>query len=409
MSHIRKHLDQPQNKEISRELQLRQLTALLEISRRAVSLDTEPLLGLILDQLKTIVDYSSAAVMAIAGDELTILAFRGSRNQQEVLPWQIPLKDAQIHKQVIQRQKPIIISDLWVDTPEALAVREVMGQRLESNLDDVQSWMGIPLIVKEQMRGMLALFHHQPNYYTSKQVDQALAFAHQVAMAIENDRLYQQIHHLATLQERDRLAREMHDQLAQALGFINIKTSIISELLETGQNSEAQTNLQELKQVARDTYTDVREEIFNLRTKLSAGEKFLPLLRDYLAEYQKHHQTEVSLIVADEDLAEFSAAVGTQLIRIIQESLHNVRKHAQASQIFIRLEPDQDQICLCIEDNGIGFDPKQQIEREGRSSFGLQIMGERAESVGGSLEIEASPGQGTRLKIFIPAPNEERT
>lgn len=404
MGDTRKQLNQPHNQKISHELQLRQLTALLEISRRAVSLDTEPLLGLILDQLKTIVDYSRAAVIAIAGDELTILAFRGARNQQVVLPWQVPLKDAQIHRQVIQRQKPIIISDLWADTPEALAVREVVGQQLASDLDDVQSWMGIPLIVKEQMRGMLALFHNQSDFYTSEQVDRALAFAHQVAMAIENDRLYQQIHHLATLQERDRLAREMHDQLAQALGYINIQTSIISNLLETGQINEAHANLQELKQVARDTYTDVREEIFNLRTKLSAGEKFLPLLRDYLAEFQKHHAVEVNLIIEDKDLAEFSAAVGTQLIRIIQEALHNIRKHAQASQIVIRLEPDQDRICLCIEDNGRGFDPEQ-IKEEKQSSFGLQIMGERAESVGGSLEIGASPGQGTRLRILIPAPD----
>ena len=385
----------------SEQAEFLQLAALLEITHHIVSLDTEPLLGLVLDQLKSLVKYTCAAIVALAGEELVVIAFRGPDHQKEIKNWQIPLKNSPFEYIITHQREPVIISDIWADTPEAQTFRNVAGEQLESALKSIHSWIGIPLVVKKTLRGMLILLHEKPNFYTVEQGNQVLVFAHQVAIAIENDQLYQQVQHLATLEERERLAREMHDQLAQALGYINIKTSIINDLLENEQIGEAQEHLRELKQIARDTYTDVREEIFNLRTKISAGEKFLPILREYVADYQEQHHTEINLIITDGELAELSSAAGTQLIRIIQEALHNVRKHAQANQVIIRLEPDGNQVCLYIEDNGTGFDPKQ-TRRGKRSSFGLQIMRERAESIGGRLEIHSKPGDGTQLRVSVP-------
>jgi signal transduction histidine kinase len=130
----------------------------------------------------------------------------------------------------------------------------------------------------------------------------------------------------------------------------------------------------------------------------------VPLLNDYLAEYQRHHAVEIKLVIEDKESIELSATASTQLIRIIQEALNNIRKHAQANRVTIRLESHANQVCLHIEDDGTGYDPIA-VEQEKTSSFGLQIMRERAESVGGSMDIEASPGRGTHLKVLIPVTN----
>jgi signal transduction histidine kinase len=215
------------------------------------------------------------------------------------------------------------------------------------------------------------------------------------------EQLYQQVHQSATLTERDRLARALHDRLAQALGYINLKSSLANDLLTTGQIHEAQTHLLELKHVTQETYTDVREAIFNLRTKVDAGVNFLPMLHDYLAEYQMQYGLNTQVLVEAEVLVEFSDEVSAQIIRIIQEALSNVRRHARASQVIIRFAPEDDQVCLTIEDDGQGFDPEQPT-REDRLSFGLDIMRERAESIGGWMEIDAAPNRGTRLVVWAP-------
>jgi signal transduction histidine kinase len=248
---------------------------------------------------------------------------------------------------------------------------------------------------------MLSLTHERPNRYVENDLEQANIFARQVGAALEHDHLYQQALYLATLIERQRLAREMHDQLSQALGYINLKASVTNELLANGHLSEAQANLEELKQIARDTYTDVREEIFNLRISVSTSKQFLTTLNEYLAKYREHYGIEVQLSVETEAPLQISAAVSNQIIRIIQEALSNVRKHAQTNRATIHLRTDAQKVYLTVQDYGQGFDPERALGRN-NTSFGLQIMAERAESVGGSLEIDSQAGQGSRLILTLP-------
>jgi signal transduction histidine kinase len=207
---------------------------------------------------------------------------------------------------------------------------------------------------------------------------------------------------LATLEERDRLARELHDNVAQALGYMNLQITAIGELLTAGEMIKAQTSLRELKQIVGETYTDVREEIFNLRAKTSLGLSFLDTLRDYLARYRTYYELDVQMVMeAEESLLELSAEVGAQIIRIIQEALINVRKHARVDKAIIRLRREAERICISVEDEGQGFDPAQ-LEQTDKSGFGLQIMAERAEGVGGDLEIDTAPSEGGRVLIWIP-------
>ena len=156
-----------------------------------------------------------------------------------------------------------------------------------------------------------------------------------------------------------------------------------------------------MKEIAKETYTDVREAIFGLRTAISSGLGFLPILREYLAEYRTHYGLDARLVVDNESLPRFPTDVRVQVIRIIQEALTNVRKHARASNAWVRFEQDGDWARISVEDDGQGFDPAQ-VTGEGRRYFGLQIMRERAESVGGDLELNSRPGKGTRVVIRVP-------
>jgi two-component system nitrate/nitrite sensor histidine kinase NarX len=198
------------------------------------------------------------------------------------------------------------------------------------------------------------------------------------------------------------LARELHDHLAQALGYLNLKASITDNLLCGGQIDQAQASLLELKEVTQVIYTDVREAIFNLRTAISPEIGFLPTLQDYLAEYREHYGVNAHLIIGIEESADFSPEVANQLLRIIQEALANVRKHSNANQVWVHCRQDGDQVCISVEDDGDGFDPAQ-VEDEGGQSFGLQIMRERAESIGGNLAFDSRPNGGTRVIVRAPA------
>jgi len=208
------------------------------------------------------------------------------------------------------------------------------------------------------------------------------------------------VYHVATLEERKRLARELHDHLAQDLGYLKIKASLVSDSLQKDDLDRAQAQLQEIKDIADELYNDVREQIYNLRSQISSKEEFLPKLREYLDHFQRQHKLETQLTLSDESLVEFSAQTCNQLFRIIQEALSNVGKHAQASRVKINIEVEQGQTCLTVEDDGQGFDLGH-ISSNGHNSFGLKIMRERAESIGGRLTLDTTPGSGTRLSVSL--------
>jgi signal transduction histidine kinase/HAMP domain-containing protein len=169
----------------------RELSTLLEVSRNVASiLELEPLLGLILDQLKSVVDYNGASILTLDGEVLKVLAYRGPIPLGEVFQLQFPLEEAGANREVIQRGEPVFIPDVWGGAPLARAFQEAAGDELRTTFGYIRSWMGVPLIVKDQVVGMLSLDHNQPNYYMRQQAELALAFAAQAAVAIDNARLY---------------------------------------------------------------------------------------------------------------------------------------------------------------------------------------------------------------------------
>jgi nitrate/nitrite-specific signal transduction histidine kinase len=266
--------------------------------------------------------------------------------------------------------------------------------------EGIVSSLAAPMGHGGRLYGYVATMTRQPRHFTKQDTLLLTQLALQVVAAIENAELYRRARYVSTLEERDRLAREMHDNLAQVLGYMNIKTAIVDDLLAKDQVEPARASLLELKQITKEAYTDVREAIFNLRRTWSAGSGLIPQLKDYLSEYQTHYGIDTQLIVEDTRLGEFPEEVKVQVNRIIQEALTNVRKHSGATKAWVRFQQTDHHVTIRIEDNGRGFDLAPHGQN-GSEHFGLQIMRERAASVGGEFQVDSQPGLGTRIKLEL--------
>ncbi len=267
------------------------------------------------------------------------------------------------------------------------------------------AYVGIPLEAEGALMGGLTLITHPQQSVTEEGARVLKAMGQQIGMAVLNAFRFQHARYEATLEERERLAREMHDSLAQSLGYLKMKTAMTDALLSGGQIDQAQVSLLEVKEIAGETYLDVREVIFGLRNPPSKSLRFLPDLTEYLSKYQLHYGLNVQLKAKDDCSPSFSPEVTLQLTRIIQEALSNVRKHTQLNQATICLERDDHHWCITIEDEGNGFDPRE-INSDGWQFLGSHIMRERAESIGAEFQIDTQPGWGTRVIVRLPFESE---
>jgi PAS domain S-box-containing protein len=207
---------------------------------------------------------------------------------------------------------------------------------------------------------------------------------------------------LATLQERERVARELHDGIGQVLGYVKMQAQAARDRLAQGQTAEADECLVQLISVAHDAHADVREYILGAKTTASGQPGFLAALRQYLLRFSEIYGMHARLVEPsgwDDDLLE--PTVAAQLLRIIQEALTNVRKHAQATcvQVIIRLDGACAQVI--VQDDGVGFDPVLLSDEIGQK-YGLGFLRERAAEVGGSVAIHSAPAQGTRVVVDVP-------
>jgi signal transduction histidine kinase len=362
------------------------------------------LFNLILDQLKLFVDYSGALITILEENEIIVLAYRGPLAAAEVIDYRLGRGDESPFAGVIQQKKPVVLPGIGQDSLETSSMQVWLQEPKRRRIfDPFQIILGIPVLAKEQVIGLLILGHNQPDYFSPEKVDTASNFAHTIAEAIEYNHFYRLAHNLATLNERDRLAQELHDNVAQSLGYINLQLSAVNQMLANGKIDEAQASLQNIKQVVGETYTDVREEIFNMRSAEMMGLGFLHTLREYIRKYNRFYQLDIKLdIEVDEALLDFSPNVETQLIRIIQEALINVRKHAGVNEALICLQVKNNQFSFVIEDRGRGIDNSPPLNPDEQSGFGLQIMAERTESIGGLLQIDTPSEGGTRIIIWLP-------
>ncbi len=228
------------------------------------------------------------------------------------------------------------------------------------------------------------------------------AISSQIAVAIKNAQLYEQVQDVVILEERDRIAREMHDGFAQVLGYVNTKAQAVRHLLATGRSDEAAEMVAQLEEAAREVYVDVREAILGLRATAQDDRRLVPRIKDYLELFGRLAEIRVTCAIENgADTVRLPVAAEIQLLRIIQEALSNVRKHARATDVAVRLRARNGSLHVMVADNGHGFDPAS-YERGEWPQFGLQTMRERAEAVGGRFRLRSAAGQGTRVIVSIP-------
>ena len=254
------------------------------------------------------------------------------------------------------------------------------------------------VLLKSRSRplGAIILFSEKEDSFSPEIMQLMACIGNQLGVAIENARFYQRVEQLAVLEERTRISRELHDSLAQTLGWLSIKTEILEEDLKQGKIDKSHTEMTAIRRVVRDACYDVRESIDGLRTR-PTGDLSLTAAT-WIAEFRQRSGLKTDFHAMDEKVP-LSPIVETELLRILQEALTNVRKHAKAQQVRIDLQIKGNFAELIIEDDGSGFTYRAEQEN---NHFGLRIMRERAESLGGSFRIVSEPQRGTRVMVSLP-------
>jgi signal transduction histidine kinase len=210
----------------------------------------------------------------------------------------------------------------------------------------------------------------------------------------------------AVLQEREQLAVELHDGLSQDLAFLNIQAQAAQLYLQTGQEDAARFSMTRLAEVSREMQGAVRELIGGMLTGNLPIEGFCVALHQVVTQFEQRNGMAVALVIDDpaamlSDPVLLPASSGVQLLRIVQEALANVRKHAGApDQIGVQLRVCAGRLQLAITDNGVGFDQAQ--PGIGDKHFGLEVMRQRTARIGGQLAVHSASSKGTRVEVCVP-------
>jgi len=374
-----------------------ELRMLLDITHdAAATLDLQPLVGLILDRVKEVVDYTGAALFVLddSGEGLNLLRYQGPI-PQHTLAYRWSLATHPHAHEVVTRARPVIINDVYSDHPLAEAFRRASKSDLGELRSDWGSWMGVPMMLRDRVIGMLSVEIDQVNAYTGRHAELLLAVADHAAMAVENARLYERARGLAALEERQKLARELHDSVSQALFGIGLGARTARALLDRDPSKVADP-LDYVVSLAEAALTEMRALIFELRPDALQQDGLVGILDKQAAALAARHKLNIETDLGSEPDA--TLEVKEALYRIGQEALHNAVRHAHATTIWVRLNQAGQGLTLEILDNGVGFDPEGSFP----GHLGLQSMRERAARMGAVILVESAPGEGARLQVIVP-------
>ena len=260
--------------------------------------------------------------------------------------------------------------------------------------------------------GTLAVASARPRAYGADHLDALASLATQAGLALENDRLQGQLRELAVRDERARIARELHDGLAQVLAYVNAKSQAAGQLIENGRPDEARVQLDELSAAARSVYVDVREAILGLAGPEPGEAGILAAVTAYGRAYADASKLAVD-VAAEAGAAELrlDPVVEGEVVRIVEEALSNVRKHASAARVEISLRLAEDRLVVDVIDDGHGLDPA----RLGRDAdddwprYGIRSIRDRARVIGAVVEWRTAAGGGTDVHLSVPLHAARRT
>ncbi len=294
--------------------------------------------------------------------------------------------------QVIRESKPIILSN--TDSKIVYTAHSNAAENAKNSL------MLTPLITAGKTIGVITVESKQSDAFDDGDLDTLESVAYQVASAIEHARLLKKTKELAIVDERTRLAREMHDGVAQNLAYILIQVDRCLNMVDEGSKLEAQ--LEQIGTLLEQNIDELRRNIFDLRPVALEGRSLFEVMENFVSEFGRRWNLKTSCkVVGKTD--QVSPEVESSLYRILQETLSNARQHAQCDSVSVQLTvKDNNRIELEIEDNGRGFNPDQRQTQSATRGLGLISMQERAEAVGGQFSISSTSEQGTRVFASLP-------
>lgn len=374
----------------------RRLQAVLSVAQIVAS--TSDLNDLLAEALRrllqaTAFDAGSVFLLDSAGNELELWASVGLSAEYVGEMSRLRI-GRQVPGRVVRDDEPIVVTNAANDRRLRSAVRR---------REEVRSYAAIPLRTTDQVLGVLDVFSRRTVSFRDRDVDLLTAIGSQIVVAVQNAHLYQQTRSLALAEERNWLAREIHDTITQDL----VALTIVLELAEAAvvEEDDVDTALSHIRQGlgrARSGLEEARRSVAHLRGNVLAR----PLLRDALkgltAEMRSNGGPRIKLSFPG-DSPRIALDVEDALLRITREALQNVWWHAHAGNVVVTLTSKDDLVSLIVHDDGIGFDPSSPILPEDDHHFGIVSMNERVRQIGGTLEIETRPGYGTRISATFPA------
>ncbi|NJN82295.1 MAG: PAS domain S-box protein [Caldilineaceae bacterium] len=369
------------------------LIALHHISFELTSIgDLQTLIDTALKSLHRIVEFERATLMMPQPmtDSLVLYSHHATTPPSELTVEEIPIDVWPYLRTVLDLQETTYVPDIHADESIRSALASLQIEQWTAVLQESKSWLCLPLRVGERVMGYLHIVHRAPNHYEEETIDVARTFANQLAVAIDNIHLTDQARQAAAAEERSRIARDLHDSVTQTL----FSASVLAEatpLLWNKNEQIARQNMEKLSALIRTALAEMRSLLHELRSDDLSNQP-LELLIQTLAETTRL-RSHVEIATHVESDREPAPEIAMTFYRIAQEALNNVAKHAEATQVEISFTEDASGLRLCIQDDGRGFDPQNILE----GHMGLTIMGERAAKIGGKLQIQSRPGQGTEI------------
>lgn len=352
------------------------------------TLNLDEVLDRILVAIGRVVPHETTNIILVNGSQAHVVRSRDqagkygiSQNPSEVFP----LNDFPNLSSMALDQQPMIIREtqnnpFWIQKPKTSWVR---------------SYLGAPIQRDGKVIGFINLNSATPNFFNALHAERLRAFADQAAIAINNARLYSQAQELATFKERQRLARDLHDAVSQTLWTACLITDVLPTLWKEDPE-EGHRNLEKLQRLTRGALAEMRTLLLELRPK-GLVEATLGNLLEQLAQALMSRK-KLNISVVSEGECQLPPDVQIGFYRLAQESLNNIAKHSRATSAVINLQCQADHVKLVILDNGRGFDQSKIVPE----SLGINIMRERAETIGATLDISSNPGHGACVTVVWP-------
>lgn len=373
------------------------INALLSISATIEeSITVESLFRKAIGTLQEVTGFTSIAMRHYdAADECFRLVYQSGLSPKMVKELASIPASAGYHEEIFRTRRAVISTDLAHDPRRQSEAPIEVGY---------QSLISIPFLSGDRIMGSMELASRTPQTFPAEQVRWLELVGRVIGNIMHHIELAGRLQGAAILRERNFLAQEIHDGLVQLLGSLRLWAEHALLEFESGDYDQVQDIIRKIEANARDAYSSLREEMLGLRETFLPQGGLLQVLREYLVRYQRQWGIETRLTAdraAEDGMTRFpSPMVEIQLLRIIQEGLNNVRRHARASQVHVRLSSLDGSFRVEIIDDGTGFEPGN----VGPEKLGLQIMRERVGSIDGRLQIDSSPEAGTRLCVEVPLP-----